>query len=74
MRILCTGITDGPVPTGSGCKPVSCTIAAADLPRVVNKNVVIKVNDDGKGQRSTIECNYDNNTDTLKVSVCPPAK
>jgi hypothetical protein len=72
--ILCTGLTDGPVPTGSGCKPVSCNIKGADLPRVVNKVVTIKVNDDGMGQRSTIECNYDNNTDTLKVSVCPPAK
>ena len=70
--ILCTAATDGPVPTGSGCKPVSCSVALPDLPRVLNKNVVIKVNDDGKGQRSTIECNYDNNSDTIKVEVCPP--
>jgi hypothetical protein len=73
-KILCTGYTSGPVPTGTGCKPVSCTIAGGDIIRVVDKVVTIKVNDDGSGQRGTIECNYENNGDSIKVVACrPPA-
>jgi hypothetical protein len=69
-NILCTGLTDGPVPTGTGCKPVKCTFDAnADL---IGKTITIKANDDGKGQRGTVECNYDNNGDSLKITACPP--
>jgi hypothetical protein len=70
--ILCTGLTNGPVPTGSGCKPVDCAIGGADVARVVGKPVSIKVNDDGHGQRGTVECNYDNNGDSLIVMACRP--
>jgi hypothetical protein len=69
--ILCTGITDGPVPTGSGCKPVRCTITGADTIRVIGKKVTIKANDDGHGQRGTVECNYENNGDSIDIMVCP---
>jgi len=70
--ILCTGLTNGPVPTGSGCKPVDCAIGGGDVARVVGKAVTIKVNDDGHGQRGTVECNYDNNGDSLIVMACKP--
>jgi hypothetical protein len=71
--ILCTGLTDGPVPTGSGCKPVRCTIQGADTARVIGKQVTIRANDDGKmpPNRATVECNYDNNSDSIAIMVCP---
>jgi hypothetical protein len=72
--ILCTGVTDGPVPTGSGCKPVSCTIQGSDTTRVIGKTVRINANDDGKmpPNRATVECNYNNNGDSIAIMVCPP--
>jgi hypothetical protein len=72
-KVLCTAHTDGPVPTTTGCKPVSCTIKPSEVPRVLNKKVTIKVNDDGKGGRSTVECLYDNNSDTITVTLCKQA-
>jgi hypothetical protein len=68
--ILCTGLTDGPVPTGTGCKPVQCTFPATT--GLIGKTITIKANDDGKGQRGSVECNYDNNGDSIKITACPP--
>jgi hypothetical protein len=34
--------------------------------------VTLVANDDGKGERTTIECNRDNNRDTVDVSGCEP--
>jgi len=72
--VLCTGITDGPVPTGAGCKPVSCIIQGSDINRVIGKTVRINANDDGKmpPNRATVECNYLNNGDSITITVCPP--
>jgi hypothetical protein len=75
-QILCTGYTDGPVPTGTGCKPVQCHIDSSQISRVVGKPVRINANDDGKmpPNRATIECNYDNNGDTISLMACDPPK
>jgi len=57
----------------TGCKPVRCTIAGADTIRVIGKTVTIKANDDGHGQRGTVECNYDNNGDSNRHHGLPRA-
>jgi hypothetical protein len=72
-KILCKLTTDGPVPTGTGCKPVTCSIQGTDVSAVVGKVVRISANDDGSmpPNRATIECNYDNNGDTITITTCP---
>jgi len=67
-KVLCTGFTNGPVPTGSGCKPVNCTIQGADLPRIVGKVVRIQANSDAMGQKGTVECNEKNNGDSIMIA------
>ncbi len=63
-RALCVARTRAPMP-GGGCASVSC-----DVTEAVAGNVTLVVNDDGKGERTTIECNPDNNRDSLVVSGC----
>jgi len=63
-EILCVSYTSGPVPVG-GCLEVSCKID-----QDVSGTVTIFVNDNGTGERTTVECNSDNNTDSVQISDC----
>jgi hypothetical protein len=65
-EILCVSYTQGPVPVG-GCLDVSC-----EVPGAVSGKVTMVVNDDGKGGMTTVECNSDNNLDTVTVGKCEP--
>ncbi len=65
-EILCVSYTQGPVPVG-GCLDVSC-----EVPGAVGGLVTMVVNDDGKGGMTTVECNADNNTDSVSIGKCEP--
>ena len=62
--VLCVSYTQGPVPV-QGCLQVSCTIDAA-----VSGQITMVVNDDGGGGQTTVECNSDNNRDTVAIESC----
>ncbi len=64
--VLCVSYTKGPVPIG-GCLDVSC-----EVPGEVSGKVTMVVNDDGKGGRTTVECDTDNNVDDVTVGNCKP--
>ncbi|MEM7158474.1 MAG: VCBS repeat-containing protein [Myxococcota bacterium] len=67
-EILCVAYTAEPVPVGQ-CREVSCPIGSE-----VSGLITMVVNDDGQGGALTVECNEDNNTDTVDVADCnPPA-
>lgn len=68
---VCKTQTAGPVPVGS-CSDISCDIALDDVPS--NANIKMVVNDAGAGARITDECNYENNTATVKVVECVDPK
>jgi hypothetical protein len=61
---LCVTRTADPMPSGS-CVNVSC-----DVSEPFSGTVTLVVNDDGKGERTTVECNPDNNRDTADVTSC----
>lgn len=63
--VLCTSFTPGPVPVG-GCLEVSCVLGE----EIENGEVYVRVNDDGAGGATTIECIDDNNEDSVTVSGC----
>ncbi len=65
-NILCVAYTAEPVPVGE-CREVSCPIGAQ-----VAGLITMVVNDDGMGNALTVECNDDNNTDTVEVAECVP--
>lgn len=65
-KVLCVSYTKGPVPVG-GCMEVSC-----DVTGMVTGKVTMKVNDDGNGGMTTVECNTANNTDDAMVARCGP--
>ena len=62
--VLCASDTAGPVPVG-GCLQVTCAV-----PGSVAGVVTMKVNDDGKGGRTTVECLESNDTDAVTISTC----
>ena len=63
--LLCTSYTSENVPVG-GCLHVTC-----EIPEVIQGDVVLIVNDDGKGGRTSIECNEKNNGDRTTIKACP---
>lgn len=65
-QILCVAYTAEPVPVGE-CREVSCPIGAE-----VSGLITMVVNDDGMGNALTVECNDENNTDTVEVAECTP--
>jgi hypothetical protein len=72
-KILCVSYTKEPVRTGAdACKPVSCDVPAAQAGLASQQNITITmvVNDDGKGGRTTEECNSDNNKDAIMLKSC----
>ena len=62
--LLCTSYTTENVPIG-GCLPVSCEIQSK-----VSDKILLVVNDDGKGGKTTVECNESNNTDEIEITGC----
>ena len=63
-NIICVSYTEGPVPIG-GCLEVSCAIAS-DVEGVIT----MVVNDDGAEGQTTVECNVDNNFDSVEIEPC----
>ena len=63
-NVLCVSYTDGPVPVGE-CMEVEC-----EIDQSIEGVITVVVNDDGSGGQTTVECNSDNNTDTIIVSFC----
>jgi hypothetical protein len=61
---LCVTRTLEPMPSGS-CATVTC-----DVSESISGTVTLVGNDDGKGERTTAECNPDNNRDTADVTSC----
>jgi hypothetical protein len=61
---LCVARTVEPMSSGA-CASVSC-----DAAEPVSGTVTLVVNDDGNGERTTAECNPDNNSDTTDVGGC----
>lgn len=62
--ILCIAYTAEPVPVGE-CRGVSC-----DITDEVTGDITMVVNDDGMGGKLALECNSDNNTDTVTIESC----
>jgi hypothetical protein len=62
--ILCVSYTDGPVPV-QGCLEVSCAIDAE-----ITGEITMVVNDAGGGGQTTVECNSENNEDTVLIESC----
>jgi hypothetical protein len=48
----------------------SCARVGCDALEPVSGTVTLVANDDGKGGRTTAECNPDNNRDTMVVTTC----
>ncbi|MFA5625638.1 MAG: VCBS repeat-containing protein [Bradymonadales bacterium] len=68
-NILCVSYTDEMVPVG-GCRMVDCEITQDKVGLLKNKKIIMQVNDDGKGGKTTVECNEDNNTDEIFIESC----
>ena len=68
-NILCVSYTDGMVPVKE-CRDVSCVISKEQAEQLTNEKIVLVVNDDGKGGKTTVECNESNNTDEIVMSGC----
>ncbi len=63
-QILCVSYTQGPVPV-QGCLDVSCAVDAE-----ITGEITMVVNDNGGGGQTTVECNSDNNRDTVSIESC----
>ncbi len=64
-RVLCTSFTPGPVPVG-GCLEVSCEL----MEDIEDADIHVRVNDDGEGGATTVECESGNNGDQIRVERC----
>ncbi len=63
-KILCTSYTDSNVVSGE-CRRVECEISTE-----ISGTITMVVNDDGKGGRTTVECDPNNNTDKIEIKEC----
>ncbi len=61
---LCTSYTPANVPVGD-CLHVTC-----DIPEVIEGEIILVANDDGKGGKTTIECEENNNMDRTQIESC----
>ena len=68
-NILCVSYTADKVNVGD-CMAVSCEFEAKTAQELVGKKIIMRVNDDGKGGKTTIECNEGNNTDEIVIEGC----
>ena len=63
-NILCTSYTDSNVVSGE-CRRVECEVS-----NQVTGKITMVVNDNGMGGRTTVECDTNNNTDTITIHEC----
>ncbi|MBQ9241631.1 MAG: VCBS repeat-containing protein [Proteobacteria bacterium] len=63
-NIICTSYTDSNVAAGE-CRFVHCEMDA-----LITGKLTMVVNDDGNGGRTTVECDSNNNTDTIEITEC----
>ena len=66
---ICTSYTKKVVGVGE-CSIVGCEISEEDLQNIAGKKVLLVSNLDEHGFAATIECNTDNNTDSIVVDDC----
>ncbi len=67
--IICTSYTNTNVKVGQ-CDQVGCTVSQETLDSLVGKKVIMVTNLDEHGSPSTVECNGDNNSDTITIESC----
>ncbi|MBQ9817609.1 MAG: VCBS repeat-containing protein, partial [Proteobacteria bacterium] len=68
-NILCVSYTSEMVPV-QDCRDVSCSITKQQAEELTNVKIILVVNDDGKGGKTTVECNEANNTDEITMAGC----
>ncbi|MBQ9816808.1 MAG: VCBS repeat-containing protein [Proteobacteria bacterium] len=68
-NILCVSYTEDMVPV-KDCRDVSCSITKQQAEELTNVKIILVVNDDGKGGKTTVECNEGNNTDEITMAGC----
>ncbi|MBQ9818535.1 MAG: VCBS repeat-containing protein, partial [Proteobacteria bacterium] len=68
-NILCVSYTEEMVPV-KDCRDVSCSITKQQAEELTNVKIILVVNDDGKGGKTTVECNEGNNTDEITMAGC----
>ncbi len=68
-NILCVSYTEEMVPV-KDCREVSCSITKQQAEELTNVKIILVVNDDGKGGKTTVECNEGNNTDEITMAGC----
>ena len=66
-NILCVSYTDETLPMKM-CRNVSCEISKEEAQKLQSQKIVLLVNDDGKGGKTTVECNESNNTDEIMMT------
>ena len=66
---ICTSYTKKVVGVGE-CSLVGCEISDEDLKNIAGKKVLLVSNLDEHGFAATVECNTDNNTDSIVVDDC----
>lgn len=68
-NILCVSYTADKVTIGE-CMDVSCEFDSQTAKELVGKEIIMRVNDDGKGGKTTIECDEGNNIDKITIEGC----
>ncbi|MBQ9816452.1 MAG: VCBS repeat-containing protein [Proteobacteria bacterium] len=68
-KAICTSYTQKVVGVGE-CSEVGCTITKEELDALAGQKLLMVANLNEKGLASTIECNTENNTDTITVDKC----
>ena len=66
---ICTSYTPGIVGVGE-CQHVGCTVEEAVFEALQDKKVLMVTNLNEYDQSATVECNYNNNTDTITIDKC----
>ncbi len=66
---ICTSYTKSNVGVGE-CAQVGCTVSVETLNALRDRKVLMVTNLDEHGNASTVECNDQNNTDTITIESC----
>lgn len=66
-NILCVSYTDDTLPMAV-CRNVSCEITKEEAKKLQSQKIILLVNDDGKGGKTTVECDESNNTDEIEMT------
>ena len=68
-KAICTSYTIDTVDVGE-CGMVGCEVSEEEFKQLEGKTVLMVSNLDEYGFASTVECNTDNNTDTIVIDTC----